>query len=365
MGMRAMNPQLNILIGTRGQFVKMAPVLQEMDKRNLPYRLLHTGQHTISTASMAELFGIRKGDIFLTKRKHDIISIREAALWFFQCLFKGFRLSRADRDCEKNAVVTHGDTLSTLIGCILSRMWQQKLIHVESGLTTNHFWTPFPEEIIRRITVRCAHILFAPSQWAKDNLERTNVMGKIVLTEANTVLDSLRYLKAIPKNSKSDIYCVVTLHRNETFYSKNNTERAVALLLSIASEYPVRFVMHCLTEKRLEKYHLLKKIKESDNIQILGYQPYDTFMDMVSKAAFTITDGGGLQEETFYLNVPCFIFRKNTERREGLGASAILLKHNNHILELVKNLDQYRHQETIETCYPSRIIVDRLIELVS
>jgi UDP-N-acetylglucosamine 2-epimerase (non-hydrolysing) len=367
-----MTPFVNILIGTRGQFVKMAPVLREFDKRNIAYRIIHTGQHTASTQEMAAVFGVRHGDVFLTRRTSDITSIKDALLWFCLCFMKGIRQSPLDRSCAANAIMVHGDTMSTLIGCLLSFFWGQRLVHVESGLTTGTLWTPFPEEIIRRICMAGAHVLYAPGDWAAANCARRarrTKRGSVVCTAANTVLDSVRYVME-RKQLKNETapYGVVTLHRNETFYSRAAATAAIETVTGIGDTWRLLFVMHRLTERRLKKYGLFEVLLKNETMEILGYQRYDEFMSLVSHASFVITDGGGLQEETYYLNVPCLVLRRKTERLEGIGSSAVISGSNAcEVKGFFESLSSPRHLQPrdFSSLHPSATIVDHMLHAFS
>jgi UDP-N-acetylglucosamine 2-epimerase (non-hydrolysing) len=363
-------PLLNVLIGTRGQFVKTAPVLLELDKRNVTYRLINTGQHTASSGEMATVFGVRHGDVFLTRLGSDITSIRRALFWFSACIVKGMCLRRANRDCAGRALVVHGDTLSTLAGCLLSFFWRQRLVHIESGLTTRSLLTPFPEEIIRRISMACAHVLYAPNEWAADNCARSGRLGAkgtVVCSGANTVLDSVRrFAGRAPGADRQEPYGVVTLHRNETFYSRTNAKAAVDALNAVGKNFKLLFVMHKLTERRLKKYGLFEPLTGSGMVEILGYRRYDEFMAMVSHASFVITDGGGLQEETYYLDVPCLVLRNKTERPEGLDSSAMLSATNTEaVTGFIATIASRRHLRDFSRFHPSVTIADHLFATFS
>jgi UDP-N-acetylglucosamine 2-epimerase (non-hydrolysing) len=362
MGKKVMIPFINILIGTRGQFVKMAPVLKELDKSDITYRIIHTGQHTVSTKEMAEVFGVRHGDVFLTRRTSDITSIKNALLWFCICFVKGIGLDPRDRACSSNACMIHGDTLSALIGCLCAFFWGQRLVHVESGLTTGTIWVPFPEEIIRRICMARAQVMYAPSAWAAGNCAKRKVKGDVVCTDANTVLDSVRYaLAKTAAETRPQPYGVVTLHRNETFYSRKNAAAAVDALSAVPEAWKLLFVMHRLTERRLRKYGLFDRLLQSRSIEILGYVRYGEFMSLVSRASFVITDGGGLQEETFYLNVPCLVLRRTTERPEGIGSSAAIGAASGAAVQaFVNSLTVRKHSHDFSALAPSATIVGHM-----
>jgi UDP-N-acetylglucosamine 2-epimerase (non-hydrolysing) len=358
-------PFVNVILGTRGQFIKTAPVLLEMDRRHIRYRLFHTGQHTESTRTLAILFGVRAADYYLTNKAKDMVSVSRAVGWFFSCLLSGLFLPGTRTICATRAVMVHGDTLSTLIGAVLAFAWRQKLIHIESGLTTGHLLLPFPEEIIRRYVNRQAFLLFPPNRWSQENLRRWSVRGTIVCTDANTVLDSVRLIAPRKQVDGMAPYGVVTLHRNETFLNRNAAESAVEALVAASRVHRLTFVLHKFTERMLDRYGFIPRLR-SARIETLGNLPYHEFMTLVKNARFVITDGGGMQEETYYMNVPCLILRTYTERVEGLSTTAIVSKMSiDTVVDFVKNVDSFSHRLAFDDFWPSRTIVDAIESLGS
>jgi UDP-N-acetylglucosamine 2-epimerase (non-hydrolysing) len=358
-------PFVNVLLGTRGQFIKTAPVLLEMDRQHVRYRLLHTGQHTESTRALAALFGVRHADYYLTNKAKDMVSVSRAVGWFFSCILRGLFLPKSHRACMTRAVMVHGDTLSTLIGAVLAVAWRQKIIHIESGLTTGHMLLPFPEEIIRRFVNRQAFLLFPPNQWSQENLRRWSVRGRIVCTGANTVLDSVRLIAPHGQVHGTEPCGVVTLHRNETFLNRKAAESAVEALVAAAHVHRLTFVMHKFTERMLDRYGLMTRLRSAP-IETLGSLPYHEFMRLVKNANFVITDGGGMQEETYYMNVPCLILRTYTERVEGLSTTALVSKMSiDTVVDFVKNVEKYRHRLAFDDLRPSKAIVDAIESLGS
>lgn len=318
---------LHILMGTKGQFVKMAPVLRELDRRGIAYNFIHTSQHKGITEEISAVFGLRKPDAYIIKKEKDLENLPQMAVWFLSSLFTGltYGIWRGSR----GMVLLHGDTESTLLGLLLAKAARLKVAHIEAGLRSYRAKDPFPEEIIRRLASRCADLLFAPSRWAYDNPKREGRRGKIYCTEGNTVFDSLRYILSLQECKNvphpREPYAVASIHRKETLYVKPRLERAIDCVKLVARRIRVVLVLHKKTHYALRRHGLLKRLKETPNI-ILHYSflDYFSFMKLVKNSVFVLTDGGGLQEETYFLNKPCLLLRRKTERRFGLGTTACL-----------------------------------------
>jgi len=316
-----------VILGTKGQFIKMAPVLRELDKSEVNYKFIHTRQHTKITDDIIKEFNLKKPDLLLSQRKKDVINITDLVFWFLRCLIKNINNKKIFP--EKGVAIIHGDTESTLLALIIAKLNGLKVAHIEAGLRSYNLLNPFPEEAIRLIVSKFSDYLFAPSDWAVNNLKKEKIKGKIFNTKANTVFDSVK----LAVNTKQKIkylkkpYVVALFHRKETLFVKSKTEFAVGVLEEISKNFNTLFVCHMLTKRKLEKYGLLDKIKNNSKIVFADeYLDYISFMKLVKNSEFTVADGGGLQEETTFLNRPCLLIRKVTERKEGLGKTEYLAK---------------------------------------
>jgi UDP-N-acetylglucosamine 2-epimerase (non-hydrolysing) len=348
------------IIGTRGQFIKTAPVIIEMGKQGVPFTLINTGQHTISSLEIARIFGINAGDKFITKREKDIEKIGGALLWFIKAfailIFKRKKIFFNG----KGIVVIHGDTLSTLLALISSRLLKMKVTHLESGLRSHSFLHPFPEEIIRMLSCRFSHYLFAPSETAYDNLSvHTGIKYN---TQGNTVFDAIKFVNQFPgRKSFNFPYCVVTIHRSEVLFREELMKIALRAVYEAAKFIKVIFVVHRATLARLKAFGQIENLIKNENILLEDYFDYSSFMSLVQDAQFIMTDGGGLQEETFFLNVPCLILRKKTERNFGLGTTALLSGLNPEKIDyFLQNYHEFKRKK-FEPHHPSKFIVEKLI----
>jgi len=346
----------HIIIGTRAQAIKMAPVMKELDSRGIRYNFIDTGQHI--TGYLLDLFGIRKPDFLLNDK--DITNFSQAFLWNIKNTLK-LTLHRSKYFRDMNGLcLIRGDTLTTLQGLIAGKFSGLRVAHIESGLRTRNVFEPFPEEIIRRIADRNSDILFVPSKEAHDNLIKENVKGQIINTKANTVLDSIRM--ALEKNNEIEIpfsdYILVTIHRVENIYSRKRMKFIMRVLEKISKDEKILFILHKPTKEKLASYGLLSRLKKNKNIHILSIQDYFCFIKLIKNSKYLITDGGGPQEESYYLDTPCLLMRKKTERRSHPN---VLLSEFNQakVNYFIENYDRFKHNSDLLKKYkPSKIIVD-------
>ncbi|MDF1498778.1 MAG: UDP-N-acetylglucosamine 2-epimerase [Patescibacteria group bacterium] len=360
---------IHILIGTKGQFIKTIPVLQELEKRNIDYNFIHTSQHYDITFKILKIFNAKSPDYFLSSKKNDLENIIQAIPWFMSCLIKGVNDKKNMWKNKKGIVVVHGDTESTLLGVILAKLSGMKVAHIEAGLRSHDIFNPFPEEIIRIITSRFSDYLFAPSDLAIDNIRKYKNQ-KIYNTHGNTVFDSLSYIKKITKKNPSKkpykfLYAVASLHRKETLYNRKLVEKAISYIEIASKKNHIVFILHKNTLFTLKKYDLLFHLEKNKNVILKkSFLDYLSFMELIIDSEFVITDGGGLQEETYYLNKPCLILRKKTERKYGLGETACLSRFDgDEINYFLNNYREFHRKKNKEEIYnPSKIIVQKLIE---
>jgi UDP-N-acetylglucosamine 2-epimerase (non-hydrolysing) len=356
---------IHVLIGTKGQYIKMAPVLRELERRKINYNLIHTSQHFNITKELTDTFQIKKPDIYITKKEGDLKNFPSMLSWFSKTLFYGIKKRKEIWRKQNGIVLLHGDTESTLLGIILAKISKIKIFHIESGLRSYDFFNPFPEELNRVIASHFSEVLFAPSIWAKKNLDKTK--KEIICTYNNTVIDALRYITChkeyINYNPPLYKYVIAAIHRKETTYSKKRLKIVIKTLQLAAKSYRVIFILHKNTAFALKKLNLFSEIERNDNVTLFyDYLNYSKFMKLVTQSEFVITDGGGLQEETYFFNRPCLLLRKKTERIEGLGETACLSKFDFSIIqEFIANHQNYHREKKINKEKPSKIIVDYLV----
>lgn len=314
---------LIFVIGTRAQLVKMAPVISVAKRDCMQFKVLVTAQHRDSMFDLAQDLGI--SDVFpnadLRTEKSSISALLN---WFPKALFSTWRQLVDQRRVSRNAmVVVHGDTASTLIGAFAARLARLRVAHVESGLTSHALFNPFPEELIRRLVVRLADVVFCPDE---PTSERMRKLGGpfVVNTQGNTIADSLDLVLGHLEESPVQSATLVSIHRFENVMRRARLKSIVSDLIRLARCRTVYFVLHPPTQKRLHAEDLFRLLDEAPGMKLLPRMPYSQFMRLASDVETVVTDGGSNQEELSLLGVPAIILRSRTERKDGLGQSCVL-----------------------------------------
>jgi UDP-N-acetylglucosamine 2-epimerase (non-hydrolysing) len=355
---------IHIVLGTKAQLIKMAPVMVRLADKGLRYNFIYTGQHRATMDEMLVEFGLRQPDVILY-RGPDIVSPPRMFLWFvrvlWHCILYRKRIFGNDRH---GVVLVHGDTFSTLLGALMGRMAGLRVGHVESGLRSFNIFHPFPEELVRLLTFRLSHILYCPGQWAADNVKR--LRRRVVDTRSNTMADALAM--TLKKERRRDHvparkYAIVSLHRYENIFNRDIFSRVIDQLIRVAGKHHLLFILHPPTAKQLRKYGFCERLDRHENIELRPRYSYFDFVSLIEGAEFVITDGGSIQEESSYLGVPCLLLRKATERREGLGGNVVLSEYRQSVMdEFVSGYEKYRQEPRPPDASPSGIIVESVRE---
>lgn len=171
---------IHFFVGTKAQFIKMAPVMIEMRNRNIPFRYIDSGQYAELTGSLRKVFGLREPDVNLYGRNKDIVSISSAVGWTLKLSWASLTRRKWLREhvfCGGGICLIHGDTLSTLLGMRMAKAAGLKVGHVEAGLRSFCMWNPFPEELIRVYCMKRCGVPFVLSRKARNKSEAMNMPG--------------------------------------------------------------------------------------------------------------------------------------------------------------------------------------------
>lgn len=329
---------IHFAIGTKAQFIKMAPLMRLLEDARESYHLLDLSQHGNLTGKILSDFDLKPTITSLRKTKKSVTTYFQAISWFAYGIYQAVARRRHARDRlflgQKGIVLLHGDTLSTLLGLYLAKAAGLKTALVEAGLSSGNLLDPFPEEWIRRHTGKKVDFLFPPDKISESWLRQRNFKCPIINTAYNTGRDSLSLIVSkhalnTERSEMSGKYGVATLHRLETLSNKQRLTRAIRHILILARELgPVKFYMHPPTENAMKKYGLITEIESSPRIELHGLEPYPKFISSLMGARFILTDGGSIQEEASYLMKPCLVLRNRTERSDGIGNNAVLASWN-------------------------------------
>jgi len=357
---------IHVVIGTKAQLIKMAPILYFLQKQNIPYNYISTGQHKAKIDDILANFGLRQPDYAICEAD-DITSIKKMMTWSVTIIWRTLRKKKEIFAGDKEGIVlVHGDTLSTLLGAIMGRIAGLKVGHVESGLRSFNLFQPFPEEITRLMTFSLAHYYFCPDNRAMQNLKRYS--GEKINTGANTLYDSLRlsdnFPDVLPQSEiPSRQYSIVTLHRHENIYSQDALDRVINLVEKISKTHYLLFILHKPTEKKIHQFNWYQRLLKNPNIELRERYDYFSFIQLIKGAEFVVSDGGSNQEECYYLGKPIILLRKVTERHDGLGENCLLSEYSlDRIKEFIdtiedhqfpfKELDVKPSEKIIESCLP-------------
>ncbi len=315
-----------IILGTKGQFIKMFPTMKLLDQYKIPYKFIHTGQHFKIIEENRKLLGIRKPDIYITSKKNDLKNIWQFIAWAPKVLWN----SRALPVKKGDYLLNHGDTESTLLSFLIGKLHRAKIIHIESGMRSGNYLEPFPEEIIRSFVDHFSDVRFCPFKQDAKNLsgrKNTYVLG------GNTVFDSIQLaLKYKPSKKivslKKLKYVVFLVHRKETLFVNSRIEAVLEILEMILKKgYPVIWPLHANTEYELRKkgyWEKVMELKNNYNLTLNYFYNYIDFMHLLKYCQFAATDGDGVQEETYFLNKPVLILRMVTDSLPGIGENAFI-----------------------------------------
>ncbi len=328
------------IVGTRAQLIKVAPVIVECEQRQLACTLLMTGQHVETMQDLLDEFGIQAPQMpaMAAKERATVLSL---IAWLPQA-YRGIirQLRQLSADGHKLEVLVHGDTLSTVLGALAGRKVGARVVHLESGLTSQKIFDPFPEEISRRIVFRLSHVAMCPNDETYQHIVKNYKKCTAVNTHGNTILDAIR-LSGVSRQSAANgrPYIVASIHRFQNIYEQKRFEYLINLLIQIGLSHTVKFVLHPATRKRLHKYKLYEKLEQAQGIELLPRLGYSAFLKLAAESACVLTDGGSNQEELAAIGVPTIVMRDATERSDGLGQNALMEG------EVPQNLSRYIEQK--------------------
>lgn len=315
-----------IAFGTRPEAIKMAPVVLELVRRRR-FRVVTclTGQHREMLDQVVEEFDL--------PADHDLKIMRERQTLGY---ITSAVLKRLDPilEAEKpDLVMVHGDTTTTFAAALAAYYRMIPVAHVEAGLRTDNIYSPFPEEMNRRLTDCVAEILYAPTPAAREALLRGGVRPEQILVTGNTVIDALLITAAAPPPvfepavrralARPGPKVLVTVHRRESWGAPmERVAEAISRVCTVRPDTTFIFPIHRNPLVREVFYRLLGKVEQVVFTEPLPYRP---FVHVMKAADIVVTDSGGLQEEAPTLGKPVLVMREVTERPEGIAAGTARL----------------------------------------
>lgn len=360
------------IFGTRPEAIKMAPLVKELEANSdkIESIVCVTAQHRQMLDQVLEIFDIKPDyDLNIMKDRQTLIGITTRAL-------EG--LDEVMKEAKPDIVLVHGDTSTTFVGSLAAFYNQIKVGHVEAGLRTYDKYSPYPEEMNRRLTGAIADIHFSPTVKNKNNLLKENIAEKDIYITGNTVIDALKttvrddykfkdeVLKAMDWDNKKVI--VMTAHRRENLGEPlKNICRAVRTIVEKFEDIEVVYPVHLNPAVREVAFDILGG---HDRIKLIDPVNADELHNAIKRGYMVMTDSGGLQEEAPSLGKPVLVLRNETERPEAVEAGTVKVAgvDENTIVELASQLitdkAEYEKMAKAVNPYGDGLASKRIVEAI-
>ena len=319
-----------VIIGTRPEAIKMAPVVLALREAGLAAELILTGQHRDMLAPILDLFGLAPdADLDLMAADQTLTHITRETL-------HGLEQHWAARG-KPDWVLVQGDTTSAFAAALAAFYAGIPVGHVEAGLRTGNPHNPWPEEMNRRLATQLAQLHFAPTERARTHLLRENVADSAILVTGNTVVDALLWVRnrlqtdaALARQAASCValdpsrrLILSTSHRRENW--GGGITRVCQALRTLVEQRPdteLVFPVHPNPTVRQAAQAVLGGLPR---VHLIEPQSYLSFVWLMTRAHLIVTDSGGVQEEAPSLGVPVLVTRDTTERPEAVEAGTVRL----------------------------------------
>ncbi len=325
----AMALKILSIIGTRPEAIKMAPVIRALaaDGR-FESRLCLTAQHREMLDRVIQLFAIKPHyDLDLMRPGQNLTDLTAALLQGLRSVLE---------DAKPDLVLVHGDTSTTLAGSLAAFYQRIPVGHVEAGLRTRNIYSPWPEEINRRVAGTIAVLHFAPTERAKANLLAESVPEEHIHVTGNTVIDALHLMVERLEQDKTQSQefdaalgvdparrlLLVTGHRRESF--GEGFERICLALKKLAGRRDLQIIYPVHLNPQV-KGPVERHLGGIANVRLLEPLDYLPFVHLMRRANIILTDSGGVQEEGPSLGKPVLVMRETTERPEAIDAGTVEL----------------------------------------
>lgn len=358
-------PRIAILMGTRPEAIKMAPVIRACQRHpTLEPWVVSTGQHRELLDQVIDLFGLE------VDRRLDVMQPNQSLASLTGKLVTA--LDEVFEQDQPDMVLVQGDTTTVLAGALASYYRRVPVGHVEAGLRTGNLFSPFPEEANRRLTAPLVRLHFAPTITARNHLLGEGIAADTIYVTGNTVIDALEWEVDLQNDAVTreglqhelaelvggDLLerpmVLVTGHRRESF--GEGFQQICDALEQLAERFAEYLFVYPVHLNPNVKQVVHSRLDKAENIRLLPPLAYRPFVALMQRAQLVLTDSGGVQEEAPSLGKPVLVMRDTTERPEGVDAGTVKLvgPHCEAIVENVARLltDDAAYREMAEVANP-------------
>ena len=372
------DPKKRVLVafGTRPEAIKMAPVVTALAARpEIELKVCITAQHRQMLDQVIQLFDITPDfDLDLMQPGQSLTQLTCRILTGMETVFEEFK---------PDMVLVHGDTTTTMATSLAAYYQQIAVGHVEAGLRTGNIYSPWPEEMNRKIAGAISSVHFAPTKMARDNLLREGVPEQNIHVTGNTVIDALLNVSAkIRKDDNQRAQfdqvfdfldpqrkmILVTGHRRENFGGGfENICQAIARL-SKRDDVQIVYPVHLNPNVQGPVNRILTGCQ---NVHLIDPQDYLPFIYLMDRSHILLTDSGGIQEEAPSLGKPVLVMRDTTERPEAVEAGTVQLVGTDEnaiykgVTRLLDDQDEHARMSRAHNPYGDGAAADRISKIVS
>ena len=344
-----------MVIGTRPEAIKMAPLVHELKKSKLfDLEVCVTAQHRSMLDQVLDLFDIEPHyDLDVMREGQNLEELTGRII---------SSVSDVIKEADYEMILVHGDTTTTFGSALAAYYNKIKIGHIEAGLRTHDIYSPWPEEANRKLVAALSTFHFAPTLDSKNNLISENVDPKNIIVTGNTVIDSLKMITArllddyqLEKEVNKEFSFIdfrkkillVTGHRRENFGEGfKNICKALKKLAEHHEDLEIVYPVHLNPNVRKPVYEYLS---EARNIKLIEPLEYTYFSYLLLNSHIVLTDSGGIQEEAPSLGKPVLVMRDTTERPEAVKAGTVKLVGTDvdRIFENVTKLLESSHEYSV------------------
>lgn len=367
-----MKKKIMIIIGTRPEATKMATIILELRRRSDQFEtfLLLTGQHKEQILQALDIFNIKADkDLDIMKPNQTLSYITSESIRLI-----GDTITVENPDL----ILVHGDTQAALCGSLAAYLHRTPVGHIEAGLRTFNKYSPYPEEMNRKISDSLSDYLFAPTETSKENLLREGYSEEYISVVGQTSIDAGLMTYKTFYNFKEDYLnnidfvnkkiITVTVHRRENYgVPMENIFKSILKIANDNEDVIIIFPVHKSPIVRQQVYSLLSN---HNRIKLIEPLEYSDMINLIGRSYMLMSDSGGLQEEACIFPIPMVLLRNSTERPEAVSENIVKLVGTEYenIIKEVQNIISsdidYEEMKSSKNPYGDGTATKQIVEII-